>query len=260
MTGMKIVIVEDEPLAVKRMEGLIREVAPEAEIMGKIDTVRAFVRWWQTHPAPDLLLMDIQLADGLSFEIFQQVDVKTPVIFTTAYDEYALRAFKVNSVDYLLKPIEQEELAKAIQKFRNQQQNAGLQSGASENLAKMLEEFGIKPVSYKNRFLIKQGGRFDVVETADIMYLYADDKVVFLITNQNRKYIVDETLDELEGKLDPRLFFRVNRKYITHLSAIERIEPYFNGRLRIWLKHRPSEEEVSVSRERADSFKTWLNT
>ncbi|MGA0558030.1 LytR/AlgR family response regulator transcription factor [Larkinella sp. VNQ87] len=257
---MKILIVEDEPLAVKRMEGLIRDVAPEAEILGKIDTVRAFVRWWQTNPAPDLLLMDIQLADGLSFEIFQQVDVKTPVIFTTAYDEYALRAFKVNSVDYLLKPIEQEELAKAIQKFRQQGGSAGDSNGSSQNLAKMLEEFGIKPVSYKNRFLIKQGGRFDVVETADILYLYADDKVVFLITNQNRKYIVDETLDELEHKLDPRHFFRVNRKYITHLSAIERIEPYFNGRLRIWLKHRPTEEEVSVSRERAESFKTWLNT
>jgi DNA-binding LytR/AlgR family response regulator len=188
------------------------------------------------------------------------VDVKTPVIFTTAYDEYALRAFKVNSVDYLLKPIEQEELAKAIQKFRLQRQSADAQPAASENLAKMLEEFGIKPITYKNRFLIKQGGRFDVVETSDILYLYADDKVVFLITNQNRKYIVDETLDELEGKLDPKLFFRINRKYITHLSAIERIEPYFNGRLRIWLKHRPSEEEVSVSRERAESFKTWLNT
>ncbi|RCR69729.1 LytR/AlgR family response regulator transcription factor [Larkinella punicea] len=257
---MKILIVEDEPLAVKRMEGLIREVAPDAEIVGKIDTVRAFVRWWQTNPAPDLLLMDIQLADGLSFEIFQQVEVKTPVIFTTAYDEYALRAFKVNSVDYLLKPIEQEELVKAIQKFRHQRQSADSQPGASENLVKMLEEFGIKPVTYKSRFLIKQGGRFDVVETSDILYLYADDKVVFLITNQNRKYIVDETLDELEAKLDPRHFFRINRKYITHLSAIERIEPYFNGRLRIWLKHRPSEEEVSVSRERADSFKGWLNT
>ncbi|GAB3335537.1 LytTR family DNA-binding domain-containing protein [Larkinella ripae] len=256
---MKILIVEDEPLAVKRMEGLIREVAPEAEILGKTDTVRAFVRWWQTNAAPDLILMDIQLADGLSFEIFQQVEVKTPVIFTTAYDEYALRAFKVNSVDYLLKPIEQEELAKAIQKFRTQRQTDA-PAGTSENLVKMLEEFGIKPVAYKNRFLIKQGGRFDVVETADILYLYADDKVVFLITNQNRKYIVDETLDELEAKLDPRLFFRINRKYITHLSAIERIEPYFNGRLRIWLKHRPSEEEVSVSRERAESFKIWLNT
>lgn len=257
---MKILIVEDEPLAVKRMEGLIREVAPDTEIVGKIDTVRAFVRWWQTNPAPDLLLMDIQLADGLSFEIFQQVDVKTPVIFTTAYDEYALRAFKVNSVDYLLKPIEEEELGKAIQKFRLQRHSADAQPGASENLVRMLEEFGIKPVTYKSRFLIKQGGRFDVIETSDILYLYADDKVVFLITSQNRKYIVDETLDELEGKLDPRQFFRINRKYITHLSAIERIEPYFNGRLRIWLRNRPSEEEVSVSRERADSLKTWLNT
>ncbi|WP_128544162.1 LytR/AlgR family response regulator transcription factor [Larkinella soli] len=257
---MNILIVEDEPLAVKRIEGLIREVAPEAEIVGKIDTVRAFVRWWQNHPAPDLLLMDIQLADGLSFEVFQQVDVRTPVIFTTAYDEYALRAFKVNSVDYLLKPIEKEELVRAIGKFRAQRTQAEPAEGVPGSLVRMLEEFGIKPVSYKSRFLIKQGGRFDVVETTDILYIYADDKVVFLVTNQNRKYIIDETLDELDGKLDPRLFFRINRKYICHLSAIERIEPYFNGRLRLWLRNRPADEEISVSRERADSFKSWLNT
>ena len=257
---MNVLIVEDEPLAVKRLETLLREAAPDAQIVGRVDTVRNFVRWWQTHGtshpfSPDLLLMDIQLADGLSFDIFQQVSVKTPVIFTTAYDEYALKAFKVNSVDYLMKPVEVEELKRAIDKFREQHQTS-----MPDNLVNMLEAFGVKPINYKSRFLIKQGGRFEVVETGDILYIYADDKVVFLVTNQNRKYIIDETLDELESKLDPAFFYRISRKYICHLSAIERIEPYFNGRLRLWLKHRPADEEIFVSRERVDGFKTWLNT
>ena len=257
---MKVLIIEDEPLAVKRIESLLKEAAPEARVVGQLDTVRGVVRWWNSHannPAmkPDLLLMDIQLADGLSFDIFQQVAIQTPVIFTTAYDEYALKAFKVNSVDYLLKPIELDELRTAIDKFRHQRLTA-----APDNLRTMLEAFGVKPIQYKNRFLIKQGGRFEVIDTSEILYLYADDKVVFLITNQHRKYIIDETLDELDGKLDPKLFYRINRKYICHLAAIERIEPHFNGRLRLWLRHRPDDEEIYVSRERADGFKNWLNS
>ncbi|WP_266365178.1 LytR/AlgR family response regulator transcription factor [Tellurirhabdus rosea] len=252
---MKIVIVEDEPLAVKRLEALLKEIEPAAEIVGRVETVRSFVRWWSQNPPPDLLLLDIQLADGLSFEIFQQVDVRTPVIFTTAYDEYALKAFKVNSVDYLLKPIDEDELRKAIAKYREVRQVAA----SSGDLAKVLEAYGVRPVSYKNRFMLRQGGRFEVVDTADVVYLYAEDKVVFLVTSQNRKYIVDETLDELEAKLDPRQFFRLNRKFLSHLSAIERIEPHFNGRFRLWLRHRPAEEEIYISRERADGFREWLN-
>jgi two-component system, LytTR family, response regulator LytT len=123
----------------------------------------------------------------------------------------------------------------------------------------VLDAYGLKPPAYKSRFLLRQGGRFEVIDTADILYLYADEKVVFLLTNQNRKYIVDETLDELEGKLDPKDFCRINRKYITHISAIDRIEPHLNGRLRLWLRHRPAEEEIYVSRERAEGFKGWLN-
>lgn len=257
---MKILIVEDEPLAAKRLESLVREVEPAADIVGQIDSVRSFKRWWQqqrspARPAVDLLLMDIQLADGLSFEIFQQNDVTTPVIFTTAYDEYALKAFKVNSIDYLLKPIEKDELETALQKFRQQQQG-----DAAENLSRMLASYGVRPLQYKNRFLLRQGNRYEVVDTADILYLYAEEKVVFLTTQGHRKFIVDEPLDELEAKLDPRHFFRINRKYISHLSAIERIEPHFNGRLRLWLHHRPADEEICVSREKADAFKHWLDS
>lgn len=256
---MNVLIIEDEPLAVKRIQSLLNEAAPDLRVVGQIDTVRGAVRWWEQLPdnmalKPDLLLMDIQLADGLSFEIFQQVAIDTPVIFTTAYDEYALKAFKVNSVDYLLKPIELDELKTAIDKFRQRQRGA-----MSDSLINMLETYGIKPIQYKNRFLIRQNGRFDVVDTADVLYAYADDKVIFLVTTQSRKYVIDETLDELAPKLDPKLFYRISRKYICHLSAIERIEPYFNGRLRLWLKNRPADEEIFVSRERVDGFKQWLN-
>lgn len=256
---MTVLLVEDEPLAARRLEGLLREVAPEAVVVGQTESVRQTVQWLQSHPMPDLMLLDIQLADGLSFEIFQHVSVESPVIFTTAYDEYALRAFKVNSVDYLLKPIEKEELAAALEKFQKMHSTAFHPQYAAQQLGKVLEAYGVKPVSYRSRFLIKQGGRFDVVEAGEIAYLFAEDKVVFLVTNQGRKLILDETLDELERQLDPRQFFRLNRKYLGQLSAIERIEPHFNGKLRIWLKHRAAEEEIFVSRERADAFKAWLN-
>lgn len=265
---MNILLVEDEPLAARRLTALLREVAPEATVVGQTESVRETVRWLDEHRAenrqtPDLLLLDIQLADGLSFELFQKTHVETPVIFTTAYDEYALRAFKVNSVDYLLKPIEKEELVAALDKFRRTRGSAAAPSvaapGVTEQLGKMLEAYGVKPVQHRSRFLLKQGGRFDVVETSDVVYLYAEDKVVFLVTGPSRKHIVDETLDDLERQLDPRQFFRVNRKYLPRLEAIERIEPHFNGKLRLWLKHRPAEEEIFVSRERADAFKAWLN-
>lgn len=255
---MNILLVEDEPLAAKRLAAMLREVAPDAQVVGQTESVRETLRWLALNRVPDLLLLDIQLADGLSFEIFQQTPLHVPVIFTTAYDEYALRAFKVNSVDYLLKPIEKEELAAALDKFR---QTRGMPSdpALTEQFGRMLEAYGVKPVSYKSRFLLRQGGRLEVVETTDIAYLFAEDKVVFLVINAGKKFIVDETLDELERQLNPRQFFRLNRKYFSRLAAIERIEPHFNGKLRIWLKHRPADEEIFVSRERAESFKAWLN-
>lgn len=243
---MNILLVEDEPLAARRLSALVREVAPDATVVGQTESVRETVRWLQGHSAPDLLLLDIQLADGLSFELFQQTPVESPVIFTTAYDEYALRAFKVNSVDYLLKPIEKDELAVALNTFRRVRGTAA-PTLVTEQLGRLLEAYGVKPVQYRSRFLLKQGGRFDVVETGEVPFLFAEDKVVFLVTNQHRKFIVDETLDDL------------NRRHPARLEAIERIEPHFNGKLRVWLRHRPADEEVFVSRERAEGFKAWLN-
>jgi DNA-binding LytR/AlgR family response regulator len=258
LNTMNILLVEDEPLAARRLTTLLREVAPQATVIGQTESVRETLRWLQANPAPDLLLLDIQLADGLSFELFQQTPVESPVIFTTAYDEYALRAFKVNSVDYLLKPIEKDELAAALDKFRRTRGTAA-PVPVAEQLGKLLETYGVKPVQHRSRFLLKTSGRFDVVETADVPYLFAEDKVVFLVTNGAKKFIVDETLDELERQLDPRQFFRLNRRYLARLEAIERMEPHFNGKLRVWLRHRPTDEEIFVSRERAEGFKSWLN-
>lgn len=250
---MKILILEDEPLAAKRLESLMKSVEPNAEILAKLESVRSAVKWFNEHPQPDLILMDIQLADGLSFELFQQVDITAPIIFTTAYDEYAIRAFKVNSVDYLLKPIEQDELEAAVDKFKMQRQ-----PNVQDQIGKVLETLLGQKTEWKTRFLLKAGARFDVVEVADVAYLYAEDKVVFLVTKDQKKYFVDDTLDELEQKLNPKNFFRLNRKYFSQLSAIERIEPHFNGRLKIKLRHR-DDEDIYVSREKAEAFKKWLD-
>lgn len=251
---MKILIIEDEPLAAKRLEGLVRSLIPAVEVLARLDSVRDTLQWLPCHPAPDLVLMDVQLADGLCFEIFQEVALTSPVIFTTAYDEYALRAFKVNSVDYLLKPIDTDELRNALAKFKSQYGAAE----EREKLNRLLES--VAAPAYKSRFLLKVGSRFEVVETRDILYCYAEDKVVFVHTRGNQRYLVDDTLDELEHKLAPTEFFRLNRRYLAHLKAIERIEPHFNGKLHVRLLHRPSEEEIFVSRDKADAFKKWLDS
>lgn len=252
---MKILILEDEPLAAKRIESLVKSVEPSGEILAKIESVRGAVKWLSENPQPDLILMDIQLADGLSFEIFTQVDVKAPIIFTTAYDEYAIRAFKVNSVDYLLKPIDVDELQTAILKLKSQQKSSDLQT----NIGKALEAFMSPRSDWKTRFLLKSGTRFEVVEVADVVYLFAEDKIVFLVNSEQKKYFVDDTLDDLEEKLNPKDFFRINRKYLASIGAIERIEPHFNGRLKIKLRQR-DDDEIYVSREKAESFKKWLDT
>jgi DNA-binding LytR/AlgR family response regulator len=251
---MTILLVEDEPLAARRLEALLREVAPEARVVGQTESVRETRRWLEAHPVPDLLLLDIQLADGLSFELFQQTPLEVPVIFTTAYDEYALRAFKVNSVDYLLKPIEREELAGALDKFRRQQGTSAAQVG------RLLEAYGLRPApAYRSRFLLRLGGRLEVVPLEEVLYLFAEDKLVFLVTTDGRKLPLDEPLDELERQLDPARFTRFNRKFLGTVGALDRIEPHFNGKLRLWLRHRPADEEIYVSRERAEGFRAWLD-
>ncbi len=251
---MNILIVEDEHHAVKRLVSLIQQIRPSANILTSIDTVEDAVEWLTSHPAPDLAFFDIQLADGLSFDIFTKVNLTHPIIFTTAFDEYAIRAFKVNSVDYLLKPIQEEELTHAFQKFEQLYQHQPTQYDA-QSIQQMLRSMMQK--EYTERFLVKVGQQMTHIDVAQIAYLFSENSLTFLKTFSAQKHLLDYTLDQIEEMVSPKLFFRINRKVIVHINAIERVAPYFNNRLA--LKSNPrSDIDLIVSRDRVKDFKRWL--
>jgi DNA-binding LytR/AlgR family response regulator len=250
---MNILILEDEVNAAIRLTQLLAEVAPEAVVVHVAEGVKDTLDWLKHNAGPDLILSDIQLADGLSLDVFSQAEVKAPVIFTTAYDAYALKAFKLNSIDYLLKPIDKEELKTAFAKYR------AMHAGANwKVLADTLKQVYTGKPNYKMRFLVKQGERLITVPIEEVAYLRADDKVVFLHTRKGDKYFIDDSLDELENMLDPAVFFRLNRTYIAPLDSIERINSHFNGRLKIGLRS-STDDDIFVSKARAGAFKDWLN-
>ncbi len=255
---MKILIIEDEHLAARKLQKLVKDIDPSVEIVGMTDSIESSVEWLESNTTPDLILMDIELADGQSFEIFNRTEVRSTIIFTTAYDEYALKAFKVNSIDYLLKPVRQEDLTKALDKFIALK-SANATADSSVNIEKLLTELRQSQTTknYRDRFLVKQGQKFITIETAEIAFFFAEDRVNFLKTKGGQKFIVDYTLDEIEAQLDPTLFFRLNRQFITHIKSIDSVHPYFNSKLKIHLK--PAiEDEVLVSREKASEFKAWM--
>lgn len=252
---MKIIIIEDETPALNRIKKMVLEVEPTIEILATADSIEQSVQVIEKHQgAIDLILMDIELADGQSFEIFNLIEVKSPVIFTTAYDEFALKAFKVNSIDYLLKPISKEELKAAIQKFKSIQKS----SDNVEVLKNMLSHITAPKNNFKERFLVKLGERLISVATNEIAYFLSKDKLTYLITKNNNKYVVDYTLEELGNMLDRKHFFQINRQFIVAINSITNIHNYFNGKLKIQLVP-VVEEEVIVSRERASDLKIWLN-
>jgi DNA-binding LytR/AlgR family response regulator len=250
---MNILIIEDEPHAATRIEKLITEIIPDVKIAGKIDTVKQAVRWFTEHAQPDLILLDVQLADGLSFEIFQQCDIKSPVIFTTAYDQYAMKAFKVNSVDYILKPVDKEELALAVKKLK-------ATSGVNNNelMHNINNAVQMLMKKYKTRFVIKVGEHLKTIEVQDIRYFFTQDKTSFCATAENRNFILDYSIEQLESLLDPQQFFRINRKYIVRSNAIQDIISYTNSRLRLVLKG-SEDNNIIVARERVQEFKEWLD-
>lgn len=254
---MNLLLIEDEAPAARRLTKLITTMRPDWRIADVIDSVEAAVNWLRTFARPDLLLMDIQLADGISFGIFRQVTVTTPVIFTTAYDEFTLRAFKVNSVDYLLKPIDEDELAAALQKFEtlHQQSGAGTLPPA---LRQFLAHLSAPQPAVKERVLVKSGAQLVAVPVASLAYLYSDDGLTFAIDTGGKRHILDYTMDEADEFLPPKQFFRISRKVIVQVSAIGRIHPYFNSRLKLDLQPAPA-FEVIVSRERVGEFKAWLD-
>ena len=250
---MNILIIEDEKPAARLLQRKVEKLGLQIHHM--LHSVEESIVWFNNNPHPDLIFLDIQLSDGLSFEIFEQVDIKSAVIFTTAYDEYALRAFKLNSIDYLLKPIDEEELEVAISKFKNQFQKHTISSLDFEAIKRML----VNPVEkeYKKRFSVKIGHQLKVIPIEEVECFYSENKGTYLHTLDNRDYLLDTTLEILENEINPKDFFRINRKFIIPLKSIKEIQVYTNSRLKIVL---PSykDDEVIVARERVSDFKEWI--
>jgi two-component system LytT family response regulator len=247
---MNVLILEDESAAARRLEKMLCELRPDARVLETPDSVEDAVHWLQTHPAPDLLLLDIQLADGLSFEIFQHTEVKCPVIFTTAFDEHALQAFKVHAVDYLLKPIKLAELKTALEKTR-------LPYPAGD-WPQRLEALQPRP-NYLRRLLVRLGAGMRVVELPEIAYFFSRDKITFLVLKgSGKRYPADYTLEKLEHLLDPEQFYRVNRQAIVSLHAIREMHPCSKSRIKITLEP-AADLELIVSAEKAADFKKWLS-
>jgi DNA-binding LytR/AlgR family response regulator len=252
---MKVLIIEDEPLAAERLASLVVTLQSGIEISTTLDSVKRSVEWLSKNTDVDLIFMDIQLADGLSFEIFEKVEVKAPVIFTTAYNEYALKAFKVNSIDYILKPVDKDELAAAFKKYQNL-------TGQNTEPAKMMAsiDFAMQMLTkkYKERFVIKVGEHLKSVEVKEILFFFSLEKTTFAQTKDGRKHILDFTLDQLEGLLNPEEFFKINRKYIVSVASIQDMISHTNSRLKLLLKT-SDDTDVIVARERVQEFKDWLD-
>jgi DNA-binding LytR/AlgR family response regulator len=252
--------VEDEELAVKKLKKTLLSVDETATVVGEADSIKSTVNWLENHPSPDLILMDIELADGQSFEIFNQVQVKSPVIFITSYDEYALKAFKVNSVDYLLKPVQKEDLNAALDKYRQMKKiYAADKETASISIDALVKELQqkLQTKEYRKRFLVKHGQKLVSVEVDEIAYFFSDGRLNFFKTYDNRKFVVDYTMDELNEMLDPGKYFRISRSFFISVNSVSQIHDYFGNRLILQLKPE-SEKEAIVSREKVSDFKTWL--
>lgn len=250
---MNVLIIEDEDLAVWGLISKLKRLDPATEVLATLDTVKAAVRWFQENPSPDLAFFDIQLADGLSFEIFDQVKVPCPIIFTTAYDAYALRAFKVNSVDYLLKPVSQEDLEQALSKLQQLRAPAPPDLGTIRQLLQQMQ-----PRQYKTRFMVKVGDHLTAVEDQEIVFFFGENKIVWIRHQNGRKYPVEYTLEQLEDLLDPQRFFRLNRQYIAAIDSIKDVVSYSNSRLKVSLHDPMNTDDILVSREKVEAFKGWL--
>jgi DNA-binding LytR/AlgR family response regulator len=251
--GLNIIIIEDEKPAARLLQRKVEKLG--YSIITLLHSVEESLAWFQNNPHPDLIFLDIQLSDGLSFEIFEKMDIKSAVIFTTAYDEYALRAFKLNSIDYLLKPIDEEELATAISKFKSRFQQNNISSLDFEAIKRML----VNPISkeYRKRFSVKIGQQLKVIDVAEIECLYSENKGTYIHTLDNRDYLIDSSLEVLEAELNPKNFYRISRKFIVPMQSVKEIQVYSNSRLKINLPTYKG-EEVIVSRERVADFKVWL--
>ncbi len=250
---MNIIIIEDEKPAARLLHRKVEKMG--LKVVTLLHSVEESVQWFQNNVHPDLIFLDIQLSDGLSFEIFESIDIKSAVIFTTAYDEYALRAFKLNSIDYLLKPIDEEDLEAAVNKFK-------ARNSVTPNLSldfDMIKRMLVNPIdrTFKRRFTIKMGQQLKMIPIEEVECFYSENKGTYLHTFDNRNYLLDTTLEQLETELDPNDFFRVSRKFIIPMKGIKEIQIYSNSRLKVVLPTF-NEDEVIVSREKVTDFKNWL--
>jgi two-component system LytT family response regulator len=250
---MNTIIIEDENLTARRLEGMLQKYDPAIKLLAVLPSVQETVQWLGTNPEPDLVFMDIHLEDDLAFKIFEQVRLAAPVIFTTAYDEYMIRAFKVNSIDYLLKPINYDELAQALEKYKSLKNRF-----AQPNLDTLLQFIGQqKAPEYKSRFMIAVGTKIRSIETKDIAYFYSEEKLTFMVTREGHHLPIDFSLDKLASLLDPAKYFRISRQYLVGFSAIQTVHTHFKGRLKLDLIPK-TKVDAFVSSDRMTDFKEWL--
>jgi DNA-binding LytR/AlgR family response regulator len=250
---MKVVIIEDETPAANRLARMLETIDGDIHVVKRLDSVESSVKYLSSANEVDLIFMDVQLADGLCWDIFQQARLAPPIIFTTAYDHYTLKAFKVNSLDYLLKPIDEGELQQAVEKYKQLYHRAD--EGISEKIGKLLQELGV--TRYKERLLIKRGQQLHYLKTAATAYYYADGKLCYAIDFSGNSYLLDNNLNQLEELLSPQQFFRVNRQLLVNIESIKKVHTWLGGRLKLELSL-PVQADPIVSRERVSGFKEWL--
>lgn len=254
---MRTLVIEDEQFAADKLIKLLHQCDPSIEILDQLDTVEDSVLWLANHDHPELIFMDIHLADGSSFDIFEQIKVQCPVIFTTAYDQYAIQAFHTKGIDYLLKPVKKDELQSALVKFKELfgQRNISSLSQEMNALASLIQS---QQKAYKARFLIRMGNTIKTISITDIAYFTFEDRLTLLVTKDNHRYPVKHILDELEGLLDPHQFTRANRQFIINIDAIHKIHPWFKGRLKLDLLPQQKSDLV-ISADKTKGFKAWLD-
>ena len=253
---MKVLIIEDEFPAAERLQNLIHAIDNQIEIVGIQESVKSSKEWFATHPLPDLIFADIQLSDGLSFEIFDSFPLHSPIIFTTSYDEYTLKAFKVKSIDYLLKPLKQKELLAAFEKYREMQKSF-VKEDYALRIESLMDQVLNNNKKYKTCFLVRQKDQLIPVQQKQISYFFYSNRMVCLTQTDGKQFLVDYSLEELQNLLDPNIFFHVNRQYIINISSVAKIHTHFNGMLKLELTPK-TEEEVTISRDKAKPFKQWM--
>ena len=249
---MKTIIIEDESLTARRLQSLLEKYDPSIEVLSILPSVQQAVLWFQSHAAPDLIFMDIHLEDDLAFRIFDQVPLKVPVIFTTAYDEYMIQAFKVNSIDYLLKPVNYEELVQALEKFKSLKHQF-----SQPNIETLLQLINKKETEYKTRFMITVGTRIKSIETSEIAYFYSEEKLTFMVTKEGQALPIDFSLEKLATVLNPKEFFRISRQFIVSFGSIQNVHTHIKGKLKLDVLPK-TKFEVLVTGDRMTDFKEWL--